>query len=279
MTQGEALPHAFHLPVDGGHRFCLYHAPASGHVRGTVLCLASWAEELNAARSTLARAARALAADGHAVLQIDPFGCGDSDGRFEQATWAHWVQDARAAMGWLHNEWPDVPRWLWGLRSGALLAADALAGQQQPINLLAWQAPASGQALLQQFLRLAAAGRWLGRGEEATDAPAERLARGDVVDIAGYRLPPALAHGVAQTRWRAPASVQPAKLVWIDAGTENTDTPGPGVQRGIDAWRDAGWAVHWRGVACPPFWQTVEHHDTRPLVDATRALMGADRTP
>jgi uncharacterized protein len=279
MTTGEALPHAFHLPVDGSHRFCLYHAPAPGPMRGTVLCLPAWAEELNAGRSTLARGARTLAAAGHAVLQIDPFGCGDSDGEFEQATWNHWLRDAQVGLAWLDARWPGAPRWLWGLRSGALLAADALQGLAQPANLLAWQPPPSGQTLLQQFLRLAAAGRWVGRNDPGHDAPAERLARGEPVDIAGYRLTPALAEGVTQARWRPPATAQPAQLVWIDTGTENTDTPGPGAQRGIDAWREAGWAVRWRGVACPPFWQTVEHHDTRNIVDATLALMTTGAAP
>lgn len=248
-------------------------------MRGVVLCLPSWAEELNAGRSTLARGARALAAAGYAVLQIDPYGCGDSDGHFEQSTWAQWVRDARAALAWLEQEWPDAPRWLWGLRCGALLAADVLDGRQQPANVLAWQPPPSGQALLQQFLRLVAAGRWVGRGDAGGDAPADRLARGESVDVAGYRLPSSLAQGVAQARWRPPASAQPATLIWLDAGSDHTDTPGPGAQRGIDAWREAGWAVRWSGVACPPFWQTVEQHDTRALVETTRALMAGGGAP
>ena len=68
--------------------------------------------------------ARALAASGCEVLQIDLCGCGDSSGDFGDASWQDWLDDVVAAHAWLRAH-SDAPLTLWGLRAGCLLAADA----------------------------------------------------------------------------------------------------------------------------------------------------------
>ena len=86
--------------VQQGHRFCIHHAPA-GEARAVVLHAHALAHEMHFARPTSARAARALAAAGFAVLQIDMYGCGDSSGEFEDASFEAWQQDLRAGAAWL----------------------------------------------------------------------------------------------------------------------------------------------------------------------------------
>ncbi len=158
-----ALPQAFFLPTGAGQRFCLFH-PAQGDARrGCVLYLHPFAEELNCTRRVVARQARALASAGFGVLQIDLLGCGDSAGDFADATWPAWLSDAQQAHRWLTGHCGG-PLWLWGMRSGALLAAQLarlLQNESEPAHLLFWQPVASGQQMLQQFLRLRTAGQWL----------------------------------------------------------------------------------------------------------------------
>ncbi|WP_229425321.1 hypothetical protein [Massilia sp. Se16.2.3] len=76
---------AFFLDTQGGRRFCLYHAPI-GECRGALVYVHPFAEEMNRSRRMAALQARALAARGIGVLQLDLHGCGDSVGDFGDAT-------------------------------------------------------------------------------------------------------------------------------------------------------------------------------------------------
>ncbi len=52
---------------------------------------------MNKSRRMAALQARAFAAMGFGVLQIDLFGCGDSSGDFSDARWDIWKQDLAIA--------------------------------------------------------------------------------------------------------------------------------------------------------------------------------------
>ena len=118
---------AFFQPApDGGQRLYLHHTPPTGQVlKGAVLYIHPWAEEMNKSRRMAAMASRALAAQGWAVLQVDLLGCGDSSGDFGDATWQAWTDDVVRAAQWLTSRHPEAPLWLWGLRAGALLVGAA----------------------------------------------------------------------------------------------------------------------------------------------------------
>ncbi len=121
---------AFILPVSGpagpGERLCLHHPHAGAQARGAVLYAHPLGEEMNKSRRMAALQARALAAAGFDVLQIDLMGCGDSSGDFESCHLGR--LDRRSAGGGpLAAARCDAPLWLWGLRAGALLTS-AVAG-------------------------------------------------------------------------------------------------------------------------------------------------------
>lgn len=294
-----ALPQAFFLPApEGGQRFCLFHPlPAGASPRGRVLYCPPFAEELNTTRRAVARQARALAEAGFAVLQIDPLGCGDSSGGFEDASWPAWLADLQTAHAWLSQR-ASGPLWLWGLRAGALLASDLAARLPEPAHLLLWQPAASGQQQLQQFLRLHSAGQWLAGDVAANvkkaDTPAQQLAQGLSVPIAGYTLSPALAQGLAAARLQPPVNQPPGRLVWLEfnqqtapmlppaaaiaaepqnvpaiaglrqaqperpLGLHGTGATSPATEKALAAWRVAGWQTTAQTVASAAFWQTVE---------------------
>lgn len=254
----------------GGRRFCLLHEPAGDEVRGAVVYAHPFAEEMNKSRRMAALGARALAAQGLAVLQIDLRGCGDSDGDFADATWASWVDDLCAGMAWLAARHPG-PRWFWGLRAGALLASEAARRSTGELGLLWWQPQLQGRQVLQQFLRLQAWGA-AGEGSKAgADALRQSLQAGAVVDVAGYALTPALALPM-DGACLLPLARGVTRLVWLETSARAQPELLPASREAM-ASIDAGVAVMARAVAGPPFWQTAEVEDVPALIDATRVAL------
>lgn len=260
----------FHLGDRGARRFCVLHRP-DGDCRGALLCVAPFAEELNKSRRMLSLGARTLAAAGWAALLLDPCGCGDSDGDFEDATWERWEDDVQAGAAWLATRFPGAP-WLWGLRAGALLAMSAAHRFALAPRFLFWQPVTSGEQHLHQFLRIGSTQAALARGNAAMagESLRERLRTGSTVEVAGYRISPALAAGMAQVRLDAPA---PDRVAWLEVGTGEIAAMSIGGQQRLDAWRTAGVRAAGRVVAGEHFWQTAEIAECAALLDATTAVM------
>jgi exosortase A-associated hydrolase 2 len=263
---------AFYLTMDGngrGRRFCLFHPAAGGPPQAAFLYIHPFAEEMNKARRMAALQARALSKAGCAVLQIDLLGCGDSSGDFGDATWDDWVADVVEAARWLQRRAP-APLWLWGLRAGCLVAADAASALGTPCNFMFWQAPSAGKALLQQFLRLKAASDMLdGKSKGVIDGLRRQLADGSAVEIAGYRVSPRLAAGLDAAAL-SPAS-RDGRLEWLDISARPEPGLSPAAQRSTAAWREAGFSVRSRVVTGPAFWQTSEIEEAPELIDASLA--------
>ena len=250
-------------------------------MRGQVLYIHPLAEEMNKSRRMAALQARALSAAGFAVLQIDLLGCGDSSGDFGDATWSAWVDDVLAACQWLRRQPTSVdcagsakpvPLWLWGLRSGCLLAADAAPKLPEPSHFLFWAPAPVGKPLLQQFLRLKVAGDMLtGSAKGVMDGLRRQLAAGDTVEVAGYALNPALASGLELASLNPPVTA--ARLEWLELSTRADATLTPVATQTQARWQKAGHAVRSRLVTGPSFWQTAEIEDAPALITATLAAM------
>ena len=254
-----------------GQRFCLYHAAAGVAPRGAVLFVHPFAEEMNKSRRMAAMQSRALAAAGHAVLQIDLLGCGDSSGDFGDATWHAWVEDVVEAARWLQRR-DAAPLWLWGLRAGCLIAAEAARHLDTRCNFLFWQPPGTGKTLLQQFLRLQLAADLLdGKAKGAMETLRQQLAAGSAVEIAGYNLAPQLAAGLEKATLTPPANG--GRVEWMEVSTRTEASISPVSERALTAWRDAGYDVASRVVNGPAFWQTTEIEDAPALIDASVAAV------
>lgn len=259
LTGPDALPQAFFLPANPGQRFCLFHEPQGIATKSRVLYIHPFAEEMHASRRVVAQQCRALAAAGHAVLQIDLLGCGDSSGDFGDATWTAWLQDALLGLNWLREHTPEAPTWLWGLRAGTLLACNTAQAWhvQQPadrLNLLLWQPVASGQQQLQQFLRLHAAAQWLGR-DAMGESPAQLLANGRHAHVAGYSLSPTLGTEMEQAQLTLPPDGD--RVVVIELVHAQPPSLSPWLNRVLGTWEAAGRKATIEAVTTTPFWQNV----------------------
>ncbi|RTL18802.1 MAG: hydrolase 2, exosortase A system-associated [Burkholderiales bacterium] len=250
-------PEIFFLPTGGEQRLCVFHAPSeafSGKPLSRVLYLHPFAEEMNKSRRMAALACRALADAGHAVLQIDLRGCGDSSADFCEASWDDWRADVRLGLDWLDDHVPQAPVWLWGLRAGCLLAA---ADWGRPLNYLFWQPITSGKLALQQFLRLKlAAAMASGSGKGLMDQLKSELAAGRPVEVAGYRLGASLALGLEAAQL-APSGTA-GHVAWLELSTREDAALSPVSESAIAAWRNAGWRVITEIVSGPSFWATSE---------------------
>ncbi len=272
MTTPLPAASAFFLPLAPGQRFCVLHAPA-GTCRGAVLYLHPFAEEMNKSRRVAANQARALAAAGFAVLQIDLLGCGDSSGDFADARWEAWKADAEAAIDWLAARYP-APITLLGLRLGGLLALDVASSTERTVaRVLLWNPVQNGATFMKQFLRLLTVNDMLADGKEAgagTDARATLL-QGQAIEVAGYTLAPQLVGAIDAcdgARLLAPCPVD-----WIESVASLERPEAPAITRLADKWRAAGVNVTLHRVAGPAFWATQEIEESPALVEATTALL------
>ena len=275
---------AFFLPVAGGQRFCLYHPAVRtpGTVaRGQVVYVHPFAEEMNKSRRMAALQARALAQAGFDVLQIDLLGCGDSSGNFGDATWSAWVRDVTDACDWLRKRMdgttlqiPRPPLWLWGLRAGCLLAAQAAQTLEEPCNFLFWAPTPAGKPLLQQFLRLkAAADLASGNAKAVMESLRADLTQDRPVEIAGYLLAPSLANGLEQANLKPPARALAGRVEWIELSTRPDSGLTPVAIKAIADWQHAGYAIRSHLVNGPSFWQTSEIEDAPALISSTNAAL------
>jgi exosortase A-associated hydrolase 2 len=269
---------AFFLPTATGERYCLFH-PAAGVCRGALLYVHPFAEEMHKSRRMAALAARALAASGIAVLQLDLHGCGDSSGEFADARWSTWKDDLTDGCAWLREQ-TGVNPGLWGLRLGALLALEhARSAAVAPARLLLWQPVTSGAVFLTQFLRLRMAAALVEGGDDGagTGTAASRLAlqAGQPLEVAGYLLAPALAAALDALDGAAapPAGIA---LDWFEMVADAQRPLSPAVAVQGAKWRQQGAALVLHPVPGPAFWQTQEITESAALVTATVAACGGE---
>jgi exosortase A-associated hydrolase 2 len=275
MTPRQGAPaEAFFLAGARGQRFCLYHAP-QGAWRGALVYVHPFAEEMNKSRRAAAQGARALAATGYGVLQIDLHGCGDSDGEFGDARWQHWKDDLAAACHWLAQRSGRAPG-LWGLRLGALLALDYARSASVPVaQLVLWQPVLQGATFLTQFLRLRVASAMLdhdaAEGAAGTKELRAALQAGEALEVAGYLLAPALAAAIDALD--ALQLAPPCPVHWIEVVASDQRALAPAALRVAAEWERQGRAPAMNKAVAPQFWTTQEIAQAPALVELTCALL------
>lgn len=266
----------FFLETPAGQRFCMLHCPnLDGAIRGVLLYLHPFAEEMNKSRRMIAHAARNFAACGMAVLCVDLKGCGDSAGDFADASWDDWLQDAQAAIAWLRERY-STPIGAWGLRVGALLAAELAELERLPFLLL-WQPVVSGEQFLTQFLRLKLAGEMLAEGGagNSTAQMWAQLEAGESLEIAGYSLSPGLALPLRQ-RKLSQYAYDGVALDWIELLPAADRNISPAVQKQAQSWQTAGARVNLSSVVGSAYWSTQEITDVPELLAVPLAWPGVN---
>lgn len=259
MGPGGPLAVVVWLPPPGiPVRFALLHVPAAG-------------DELNKSRRMVALQARELARCGGMIALVDLRGTGDSAGEHGDATWNGWHADVEAAWDWLGTVGGPVPRVLWGLRLGGLLAADLVASRRiAPAALLLWQPVVSGRQFFGQWLRMATTQQLTTSGQSTDDAKSLRrmLEKGSTVEVGGYELGPELvlrADAVDLATVRAPA----CRVLWRETTVASPAAISPAATRVEAAWKRDGVTADFNAVKGPSFWASQELSEAPALVRAT----------
>lgn len=275
---------AFFLPAAQGQRLCVFYAPPPDvALRGSVIYIPPFAEELNRCRRMASLQARALALAGFATLQIDLIGCGDSSGDFGEATWDAWLDDIDLARQWLVRRC-DVPLWLWGARAGCLLAAQSAARNiGVAARLLMWMPVVSGRQHLQQFLRLRMMSEVV-RGNQGNPSAStahllQQLEDGQAVEVAGYVVGPKLASGLSGASLNDVGRALQV-ICFEVAGPDNPATAevSPALAQQLNRWSAAGVCATATVVPGAPFWQVPESPGCEELLQSTvDALIAAYR--
>jgi len=258
----------------GGRRLFVLQVLPTGRPKGSVLYLPPFAEEMNRCRSHVAASARTLAARGWRCLLLDPFGTGESEGEMADATWTHWHEDALFAFDWLHDRGTG-PVALWGLRTGALLAAEVAAARPAAVGtLLLWQPVLDGALFLNQYLRLRIASQMVHDGDKETTASIRaRLSAGAHVEVAGYPLTGAMADALASKKLALSTGAVGPALAWLEVVGKPDQELLPASRRFLDAARSAGASVTVQTVVAPMIWQTYDREDAPSLPEATANLL------
>lgn len=261
----------FYLQADEGRRFALLHSPAPPTpVRGGIVFVPPFAEELNRSRRAIAEASRAFARSGWQVLRLDLYGCGDSEGDFQDATWARWQADIALALDWTREQLGREPI-VWALRAGILLAQSALRHRNRPARVVAWQPVHSGDVHLTQFLRMRVAADAFAAGTRVTtQALRESIRSGQTVEVAGYPLTEALVGPLAASKLE-PDADWCRELILVEASEDAAVSPA--TLRVTDRAGPAGVAAHAQATADPAFWQTIEVEEAPALTAATVAWL------
>ena len=266
-----------------GQRYCIYH-PAStdqtnGEVLGMILYVHPFAEEMNKSRHVAAQQARTFSKAGFAVLQIDLLGCGDSTGEFEDASWMAWVQDLVDAHDWLTKRTAETTTkktavWLWGLRTGCLLALEASIIINKSCNFLFWQPSVSGEKEIKQFLRLKHTTNMLSKYEFNKDTTDQYEAQISI-EILGYNIRNKLIEDIWSKKLDPKKNInQSINMIWIEINTPFKSTLSKSTIENIQEWKNSGVNILNYEVQSLPFWCTNEISNAPDLIDkSTSALL------
>jgi exosortase A-associated hydrolase 2 len=263
----------FFFDAEPGTRFSLYHAP-NPHLpaRGAILYVHPFAEEMNKTRRMAAQQARAFAAMGYAVLQIDLFGCGDSCGDFHSGRWDLWKRDLGVACDWLAAR-ISGPLQLWGVRLGGLLALD-FAAIRKVDGVILWQPFISGRTCINQFLRMR-----LAAGMDSADPAAPRstaalraeLAARGRREVAGYELDAAMVKGIDACD-AGSLKLLPCTVHWFASGAPAAPKLAVVAARLAERWAPLGVTLHFHPVDGVPFWATSDIAECPALLAATAGV-------
>lgn len=240
--------------------------------------LAPFGEEMNKSRRMLALQARALTRQGFAVLLMDLYGCGDSDGELRDASWSGWKNDLTQACAWL-MERTQAPLSLLGVRLGALLALDFLREQIYPVKqIVLWQPVLNGQQFMTQFYRLLLANEMMTGKNSAsggTKAIRQALLQGEIVEIAGYEIAVQLAQGIDAldaTAWQFPK----CRMDWLEIlGSPSAEFP-PARMRIAELWKNQEQNLVLTKLICPEFWASQEISISTELIASTTQIFVLD---
>lgn len=264
----------FFLDSPQGRLFAVHHRPIdSAAVRGHILCVPPFNEEMNRCRSMVALQAQAFARLGVGTLMLDFLGTGDSAGNYVDARWNIWLENIRAGVNWL-NKQPGGFRGFLGVRLGAILAAEVRHGLNSvDAALMLWQPVVDGKQHFTQFLRMRIAAQMERPHlpKETTNSMREQLAAGKSLEVSGYEIHPEFATALDVARLEPFVPKNKSSVLWLEQAAADATQAVPVSQKVIEAWRASGANIDVQFFEGPNFWQVAERAISESAIAATTA--------
>ncbi|MCF7981265.1 MAG: hydrolase 2, exosortase A system-associated [Pseudomonadales bacterium] len=178
----------FYIEGTRGKLFAIYHQPPTEAYLGAILFAPPFAEEMNKSRPMVARQARAFAKAGFAVLLVDYYGTGDSEGEFSEASLDIWSDDFDICLNWLARK-QSASLYVWGLRFGCLLAAEVCQKWQDQLKgLIFWEPVLDGNEIVSDFDRLERLGKIFGAARQLKPESEPPFKGMETREIGGYEI-------------------------------------------------------------------------------------------
>lgn len=268
---------AFHMPGQLGDLFALYYSPLTeSGPEHTILLVAPFGEEMNKVRQMVALQARRFAEQGYAVLSVDPFGTGDSEGDFADAQWQVWYADLQNSIDWLQQRGSKKIT-LWGVRSGVALVAELLQRSGQTFaGVILWQPIVDGKQFVTQFLRLRVAADVVGSAAGLTTKELRaQLDAGEVIEVAGYALSAALVSPLERFAFAQyyPAFARVPVVHWIEIVASEQRSIALPSKKVIEESIEQKVNIQLHKVVGEAFWATPELAQVPALLTLTTQLL------
>lgn len=233
--------------------FCIHREPvADVPVRGSVLMLPAFAEEMNRTRSFVARVSFRLSEAGFHVLQPDLSGTGDSTGEFRAAEWSRWIEELRLTSSWLLDK--AGPVHLVSLRAGALFLDGLLAAEPDRFGRICLVEPfISGSDSVREFLQLRVARSIFEGTKESIAMLTEALAGGASMEVGGYDLSPGLYANLNEATIERIGARLGHTLI-LGCGRSPETRRNAAMRALAQTWCAAGADAAYAFVATEPFW-------------------------
>jgi len=270
----------FHLRGASGPLFAVYYAPVgTAHAAGDILFVPPFGEEMNRCRAMVAMQARMFAEVGIGTLVVDPYGTGDSAGDFSTGTLELWLDDLSRAARWL-DESGNGCRTLWGIRLGAMLAAQLATRVASVRRLLFWQPVVDAKTFYTQFLRIRIAAEIEQKdGIKSTEELRRMAASGQPVEVSGYKIGPQLSRELDALALPEPAALASLHISWCEVLAAADSALPRANMKVIEKLRAAGVGITFEQAIGPPFWQVHERAVAPELLTVTQRLVAEQAAP
>jgi uncharacterized protein len=242
----------------GPRALCTTHF-STAPLRGWLLAIPPFAEEMMKARQQFTQLARELQPLGLSTVILDVRGTGDAEGELADFTWDDWCSDVKHTYETLART--GLPVFVVGLRLGALLALNSLEKARIcAAGIVLWEPQFSGKTALKQFLRVGAMSAKMAGKETESSA-------GISQEIGGYMLSAAFQTSVNEAD--APLSLPAQRALVVKISSEAEIQIPPAWQKTFSPWRDGGVLVDIDSVQFPAFWATPEIIASAELTEKT----------
>lgn len=261
----------FFLPYGPHSLFCVFYTCPVVEAKGCILYFPPFAEEMHKSRRMAALQAREFARKGYPTLILDPVGCGDSSGDFEDADWNLWLNCGLEAHHWLSAKL-KLPVILWGLRTGALIISTLAERLVQIEALIFWQPVLNGELFLNQFIRIKLVNEMLSSNLSPTSSvrnSVESLEAGNSIEVGGYMISSSLGTQLRKTKLQELPPTAP--VYWFEISDDGK--PSDASLKLIQNWTEKGIKVEFQGLSGVNFWSSSELETCQPLLKASTQVL------